>query len=179
MVTTAVEAEADELVVIIGHEAAQVVDRFGDGLNDVPITHIHQRERLGLGHAVSKAEPHVGGDFLLVNGDSVFIESVQPAVDVTSDAEAVLAVEEVWPTVATTGVSQTDDAEESPASSGSRPPPSRRSLRLAVTHCPRKSSRHVHCSSCRWTEVSVERSGRATSLCRVRHDNQPAHVAWF
>ncbi len=108
---TAVQAGTDELVVIVGHEAAQIVDRFGDAFDGVPITYAHQREQLGLGHAVSKAEPHVSGDFLLLNGDNVFVESVQPAVEAASDADAVLAVEEVSPAVATTtGVIQTDDS---------------------------------------------------------------------
>lgn len=106
---TAVEAGADELVVIIGYEAARIVERFGDSFEGVPITYVHQREQLGLGHAVLRAEPHVDGDFLLVNGDNVFATSVRPAVEAADDADAVLAVEEVSPAVAkTTGVIQTD-----------------------------------------------------------------------
>ncbi|WP_128905727.1 sugar phosphate nucleotidyltransferase [Halorubrum amylolyticum] len=54
---TAVDAGADALVVIVGYEAAQIVDRFGDTFEGVPITYVHQRERLGLGHAVVQAEP--------------------------------------------------------------------------------------------------------------------------
>lgn len=101
---TAVDAGADELVVIVGYEAAQIVDRFGDDFEDVPITHVHQRERLGLGHAVLQAEPHVDGAFLLVNGDNVFTGSVAPAVAAVGKADAATAV------AATTGVSETDEA---------------------------------------------------------------------
>ena len=108
---TAVEAGADELVVVVGYEAAQIVDRFGDAFESVPITYVHQRERLGLGHAVLQAEPHVDGTFLLVNGDNVFAGSVAPAVNAIEEADAVLAVEEVSPAVAaTTGVIETDEA---------------------------------------------------------------------
>ncbi|TKX61853.1 sugar phosphate nucleotidyltransferase [Halorubrum sp. GN12_10-3_MGM] len=107
---TAVEAGADELVVIVGYEAAQIVDRFGDTFEGVPITYVHQRERLGLGHAVLQAEPHVDGTFLLVNGDNVFAGSVEPAVEAVGEANAVLAVEEVSAEVAaTTGVIETDE----------------------------------------------------------------------
>ncbi|OSO97487.1 sugar nucleotidyltransferase [Halorubrum ezzemoulense DSM 17463] len=107
---TAVEAGADELVVIVGYEAAQIVDRFGDTFEGVPITYVHQRERLGLGHAVLQAEPHVDGTFLLVNGDNIFAGSVAPAVTAVEEADAALAVEEVSPTVAaTTGVIETDE----------------------------------------------------------------------
>ena len=107
---TAVEAGADELVVVVGYEAAQIVDRFGDAFESVPITYVHQRERLGLGHAVVQAEPYVDGTFLLVNGDNVFAGSVAPAVNAIEEADAVLAVEEVSPAVAaTTGVIETDE----------------------------------------------------------------------
>jgi len=104
---TAIEAGADELIVVIGYEGAQIVDRFGDSFADVPITYVHQREQLGLGHAVLQAEPHVDGDFLLVNGDNVFAGSVGPAVERArnDDVDAVLAVEDVSEAVAqTTGV---------------------------------------------------------------------------
>jgi glucose-1-phosphate thymidylyltransferase len=77
----------------------------------VPVTYVHQRERLGLGHAVLQAEPHVDGTFLFVNGDNVFSASVAPAVEAVAEADAVLAVEEVPPGVATTtGVIETDEA---------------------------------------------------------------------
>jgi hypothetical protein len=40
---TAVEVGADGLVVIVGYEAAQIVDRFGDAFEGIPITYVHQR----------------------------------------------------------------------------------------------------------------------------------------
>jgi glucose-1-phosphate thymidylyltransferase len=97
--------------VVVGYEAARIVDRFGDVFAGVPITYVLQRERLGLGHAVLQAEPHVDGTFLLVNGDNVFAGSVAPAVAGVEGADAALAVEEVSPAVAaTTGVIGTDEA---------------------------------------------------------------------
>ncbi|OYR83961.1 sugar nucleotidyltransferase [Halorubrum ezzemoulense] len=108
---TAVEAGADKLVVIVGYEAARIVDRFGDVFEGTPITSVHQRERKGLGHAALQAEPHVDGTFPLVNGDTVFAERVKPAVAAVGEADAALAVEEVSPAVATTiGVIETDEA---------------------------------------------------------------------
>ena len=108
---TAVEAGAKELVVVIGYEGAQIVDHFGDAFAGVPITYVHQRERLGLGHAVRQAEPHIDGSFLLVNGDNVFAGSVAPAVAAASeeDVDGALAVEEVSRAEAsTTGVLEPD-----------------------------------------------------------------------
>jgi dTDP-glucose pyrophosphorylase len=87
--------------VIVGYEAAQIVDRFGDAFAGVPITYVHQREQLGLGHAVLQTNRHVDGTFLPVNGDNVFSGSVAPAVAAVGEADAVLVVEEV---AATTGV---------------------------------------------------------------------------
>jgi glucose-1-phosphate thymidylyltransferase len=81
---TAIEAGAEELVVVVGYEAAQIVDRFDDTFEGIPITYVHQRERLGLRHAMLQAEPHVDGPFLFVNGDNVLTGSVAPAVAATT-----------------------------------------------------------------------------------------------
>ncbi|WP_254921610.1 hypothetical protein [Halorubrum sp. Ea1] len=56
---TGIDGGAAELVVIVGHEAGQIIDRFGDALEGTPITYAHQRERLGFGHVVLQADPHV------------------------------------------------------------------------------------------------------------------------
>jgi glucose-1-phosphate thymidylyltransferase len=73
---TAADAGADALVVIVGDEAGQIVDRFGDAFAGLPITYIHQRERLVLGHAMLQAEPHV---------DGTRREAGRPAVDARHD----------------------------------------------------------------------------------------------
>ena len=108
---TAIEAGAAELVVVIGYEGAQIVDRFGDAYEGVPITYVHQRVHRGLGHAVLQADSRIDGDFLVVNGDNVFADAVTPAVDRLDrdSVDAVLGVENVSEAVArTTGVLQTD-----------------------------------------------------------------------
>jgi len=93
----AVEAGADKLIVVIGYEGSQIVDRFGDSFEGTPITYVHQRERRGLGHAVLQAEPHVDGAFLVINGDNVFADSLAPAVEAAESetVDGVLAVENV------------------------------------------------------------------------------------
>jgi len=108
---TAVEAGADELIVVIGYEGAQIIDQFGDSFSGVPITYVHQREQLGLGHAVRQAEPYINGSMLLLNGDNVFTGSVSQAVTAADaeDVDGVLAVEDVSRAVAkTTGVLELD-----------------------------------------------------------------------
>jgi glucose-1-phosphate thymidylyltransferase len=54
-----------------------------------------QHERRGLAHAVLQAGPHVDGTILVVNGDNVFGESLQPVVDMAGHkgVDGVLAVE--------------------------------------------------------------------------------------
>ena len=103
----AIEAGADELVVVVGYERAQIIEYFGETFGDVPITYVHQRERLGLAHAVQQAESHVDGAFLVVNGDNVFGESLEPVVTVLEreGVAGAIAVESVPPeTARQTGV---------------------------------------------------------------------------
>jgi len=92
-----IDAGATELVVVVGYKAEQIIDRYGDEYRDVPITYAHQREQLGLAHAILQAEPHVDGDFMLMLGDNVFRGNLG---DVTSRqredrADAAFLVEEV------------------------------------------------------------------------------------
>jgi len=109
-----VAAGADELVVVIGYEGAQIVDRFGDAFGETPITYVHQREQRGLGHAVLQAAPHVDDPFLVVNGDNVFADSLAPAVEAAERAgvDGALAVEDVSRDAAsTTGVIELEAGE--------------------------------------------------------------------
>ncbi|UWG50578.1 Glucose-1-phosphate uridyltransferase [Halalkaliarchaeum sp. AArc-CO] len=61
-----------EAVVVVGYRASDIVAQYGDSYRDLDLQYVHQRDRLGLGHAVSLSEPFVDGEFLLVNGDNVF-----------------------------------------------------------------------------------------------------------
>jgi len=78
----------------------------------LPITYVHQREQLGLAHAVLQAEPHVDGRFVVVNGNNVFRTSLRPVVDAADreGAEGVLAVTTVSREAATkTGVIEVEN----------------------------------------------------------------------
>ncbi|AGB39010.1 sugar phosphate nucleotidyltransferase [Natronococcus occultus] len=94
---TLLAAGVDELVVVVGYRKSQIVDRFGDTYRDVPITYVHQRERTGLGHAVSLAEPYLEEPFVVLNGDNVFDGRIDPAIERvrSTGAEAAVLVEEV------------------------------------------------------------------------------------
>jgi glucose-1-phosphate thymidylyltransferase len=67
-----IDLGAERLVVVVGYMKEKIIDHYGDEYRDVPITYTHQREQLGLAHAILQAEPHVDGAFMLMLGDSVF-----------------------------------------------------------------------------------------------------------
>lgn len=107
-----VELDVDRIVVVIGYRGEQIRDHFGTSYRDTPLRYVTQEIRLGLGHAVSQAEPEIDDDFLVYNGDNVLQGSLRPVVDTHehSDADAVLLVEDATrETARETGVVTTDD----------------------------------------------------------------------
>lgn len=104
--------DVSELVVVVGHRAGPIVDRFGGSYEGTPVRYVHQPEPSGLGHAVSLAEPYVDGDFLVVNGDNAIDADLRPVVDHhrESSPSATVPVEEVSREVARgTGVTVVED----------------------------------------------------------------------
>ena len=105
----------DEFVVVVGYHAEAIIDRYGDAFETIPITYVHQRERLGLAHALLQAEPHIDGDFVLLNGDNVFRANLDEALDRHRDTDATvtLLVDTVTPEAAReTGVLSIDEDGE-------------------------------------------------------------------
>lgn len=86
----------DELVVVVGYRGGDIVEYFGESFEGCPITYVHQRERLGLGHAVGLVEPHVDGPFVVLNGDNVVTGGLDRPIGrfEETDSDAVIAVEE-------------------------------------------------------------------------------------
>jgi glucose-1-phosphate thymidylyltransferase len=104
---TLIASDVSKVVVIVGYRAGQIIDHFGDSFQGLAITYVHQRERLGLGHAVLQAAPHVDGPFVVLNGDNVLAGDLRGAIERMGEAgvDAVLAVEQVDPeTARETGV---------------------------------------------------------------------------
>jgi glucose-1-phosphate thymidylyltransferase len=92
-----IDSGATELIVVVGYKAEQIIDCYGDEYRDVPITYTHQREQLGLAHAILQAEPHVDGDFMLMLGDNVFRGNLGDVASRQQEerADAAFLVEEV------------------------------------------------------------------------------------
>ncbi|MDG5818735.1 UTP--glucose-1-phosphate uridylyltransferase AglF [Natronococcus sp. A-GB7] len=86
-----------ELVVVVGYQKEQLIERYGDAYEGVPITYAHQREQLGLAHAILQAEPHVDDDFVLMLGDNVFRGNLGDVIKRQHEerADAAFLVEEV------------------------------------------------------------------------------------
>ncbi|SEO22643.1 glucose-1-phosphate thymidylyltransferase [Halogranum amylolyticum] len=88
---------AEELIVVVGYRAEQIIERYGDEYRGIPITYTYQREQLGLAHALLTAETHVEGDFMLMLGDNVFRSNLDAVVQSQKeeDVDAAFLVEEV------------------------------------------------------------------------------------
>ncbi|MDG5819750.1 UTP--glucose-1-phosphate uridylyltransferase AglF [Natronococcus sp. A-GB7] len=91
------EVGATKLVVVVGYRKQQIIERYGDSYEDVPIVYAHQREQLGLAHAILRAEPYVEGDFALMLGDNVFRANLRDVVNRQREdrADAAFLVEQV------------------------------------------------------------------------------------
>jgi glucose-1-phosphate thymidylyltransferase len=94
---TAVDVDVEAFVVVVGYRKERIMEHYGDAYRGVPITYAHQREQLGLAHALLTAEPYVDDDFVLILGDNVFDANLGDVIDRQSadHADAAFLVEEV------------------------------------------------------------------------------------
>ncbi|WP_254768530.1 bifunctional sugar-1-phosphate nucleotidylyltransferase/acetyltransferase [Salinilacihabitans rarus] len=90
-VDAAVDAGADEVVLVVGYEADAVREYFGPEYRGVPVEYAVQEERAGTADAVNAAREHLDGPFAVLNGDNLYDPA---AIDrLFSAAPAVCAVE--------------------------------------------------------------------------------------
>jgi len=71
----AVAAGVEELVVVVGYEAAAVREYFGQKYRGVPVEYAVQEDQLGTAHAVQCAREHLDGPFAVLNGDDIYDEA--------------------------------------------------------------------------------------------------------
>ncbi|ADD03688.1 UTP--glucose-1-phosphate uridylyltransferase AglF [Natrialba magadii ATCC 43099] len=88
---------ATELLVVVGHLKEQLINRYNDEYRGVPITYAHQREQLGLAHAILQVESLVEDEFMLMLGDNVFRSNLGDVVTRQQEdrADAAFLVEQV------------------------------------------------------------------------------------
>jgi bifunctional UDP-N-acetylglucosamine pyrophosphorylase/glucosamine-1-phosphate N-acetyltransferase len=69
----AIEAGASRLVFVVGYEADDVREYFGEEYAGVPVTYATQTEQLGTAHAVRAAREHLDdAPFVVLNGDDIY-----------------------------------------------------------------------------------------------------------
>jgi len=106
-----VELGAEELVVVVGYMKENIIEYYGDEFEGVPITYAHQREQLGLAHALLTVEEYIEGDFMLMLGDNIFDANLQDVVRRHNEdrADAVFLTESVpWEEAGRYGVCNTN-----------------------------------------------------------------------
>jgi len=110
-----VDLGADELLVVVGYMKEKIISYYGDEYEGIPITYSHQREALGLAHALLTVEEHIDDDFMLILGDNIFSANLADVVNRQQEdrADAAFLVEEVpWEEAGRYGVCDTNDYGE-------------------------------------------------------------------
>jgi glucose-1-phosphate thymidylyltransferase len=91
------ELGADELYIVVGYKKEAIITHYGDEYQGIPITYSHQREPLGLAHALLTVEEQINEEFMLMLGDNIFKANLGDAVERINEerADAAFLVEEV------------------------------------------------------------------------------------
>lgn len=89
--------DAEELIVVVGYRADDIIEHYGDEFRGIPITYTTQEERLGLAHALNTVEARIDGEFMLMLGDNVFEANLEDVVSRQREGrvDAAFLVEEV------------------------------------------------------------------------------------
>ena len=68
--------DIDEIVIVVGHRAEDIINRYGTNYNGKRIKYVIQWEQKGLVHAIECARDAIEGeDFFLLLGDEVLVNS--------------------------------------------------------------------------------------------------------
>ncbi|TYT60482.1 bifunctional sugar-1-phosphate nucleotidylyltransferase/acetyltransferase [Natrialba swarupiae] len=71
-VDAAIDAGADEIILVIGYKGETIREYFGSSYRGVPVTYSVQSEQIGTADAVAAARDHLEGPFAVLNGDNVY-----------------------------------------------------------------------------------------------------------
>jgi NDP-sugar pyrophosphorylase family protein len=76
----AVQIGAQEIVIVVGYMAEQIINTFGINYRGVPVKYVIQREQKGVVHAMECSREALGGaDFILLLADEFFIDTEHTA----------------------------------------------------------------------------------------------------
>ncbi len=82
--------DVKELYIVVGYQKERIMDYFEDGIKyGVDITYVEQKQLLGTAHALSKIEPYVDNEFIVVNGDNLLDEQAVRDL-ITSEGDYVI-----------------------------------------------------------------------------------------
>lgn len=71
----AVKLDVDEIVIVVGHMAERIINRYGISFQGKPIQYVIQWERLGLVHAMECSRAAIGeSNFVLLLGDEFLLD---------------------------------------------------------------------------------------------------------
>jgi len=72
----AVELDLNELILVVGYRAEDIINRYGINYKGKKVTYVIQSEQKGLVHAIERAKDAIGeDDFFLLLGDEVLVNS--------------------------------------------------------------------------------------------------------
>lgn len=73
--------DIEELIIVVGYRGKQIIERFGDEYEGIPLTYAWQHEQKGMAHALLQAEEHVQKDFAVMDGDNIICADLSPLIE--------------------------------------------------------------------------------------------------
>ncbi len=64
----------DEVVIVVGYKDEVIKERIKDEFAGIKINYVRQEEQLGTGHAAQVALPFLDDEFLILNGDDLYLK---------------------------------------------------------------------------------------------------------
>lgn len=107
-----VDVSIDEFIVVVGYLKERIIERYGDEYRGTPITYAHQRNQMGLAHALLAGEQYINNDFVVMLGDNIFRGNVSEVISrqQRDHADAAFLIEEVpWEEAGRYGVCRRDE----------------------------------------------------------------------
>ncbi len=102
--------EIDRTVVVVGYRGERIVDHFGARYRDMALEYVTQPEPRGLADAVWQAREGIDGAFVVLNGDNVFLDSIEPVL-ADPAADGALLVEDGAPEAVARGAEVRTDGD--------------------------------------------------------------------
>jgi len=105
--------DPEEIIVVVGYRGEDIEAAFGRAFEETPLRYVTQPEQRGLADAVLRAEPHIEGDFVVLNGDNIARANFETVLDRhrATDSDVTALVEEVSRERASEGAVLVTDGE--------------------------------------------------------------------